>query len=97
MSVRIVIELKAAGGKTAALREAFEGVLDHTRAFVGCESAELLGCDETPGALTLLEQWRSLDDYHKYKAWRVASGTSVVSSPLVEGKPTVRVFDILDA
>lgn len=97
MSVTIVITAKAREGARDILIDALARVLPDTRAFDGCQGVEVVCPRSQPGAVILIERWVSLEHFEAYKKWRIESGTTVLGSGLVEGRPATIVCDPTEA
>ncbi len=78
------IAFTAAPGKRDELVDTLVSILPDTRAFDGCNSIAFTESADSPGALLLIEDWDSMEQYDAYKAWRRESGTSVLGGDLVE-------------
>ncbi len=96
MSIRVLVTIQAAPGKSDELHKKFAEILGDTRAFDGCESIELVRDQQDDHVLILIESWRDLAAYQAYKKWRKDSGTSVAGGPLVTKAQPV-ICDPLEA
>ena len=96
MTIITTIEFRATAGKRDALVEKMLSILPDTRSYDGCESITFVENEETEGSFLLVERWASRDHYDKYRAWRKETGTSVLGSDLVDGKPTAQYFSLVN-
>jgi len=80
----ITISFRAAQGKRDDLVDKLVSILPDTRAFDGCNQITFTEAADDAGSLMLVEDWVSAEQYEAYKLWRRESGTSVLSTDLVE-------------
>lgn len=85
MTITVTIEFEAAPGARDALVAKMQEIIPETLGFEGCQRIEFFEGDGADGSLMLLEDWESEERYAAYKAWRQETGTSVLSSNLVNG------------
>lgn len=80
----VTVSFNATPNKRDELVAKLQEILADTRAFDGCNSVIFAEGTDSPGELILIEDWDDLASYEAYKAWRQNSGTSVLSTDLVD-------------
>ena len=95
MAITMTIQFSAPEGRHGELVAKLHEILPDTRAFEGCDRVELFERDDS-NQLLLFETWATAEQYEAYKAWRRDSGTSILSSDLVDGPPDVTTWNALD-
>ncbi|SVC14719.1 uncharacterized protein METZ01_LOCUS267573 [marine metagenome] len=77
-----------------------EAELPNTRAYDGCQHVTPF-LDEDGRTFVLVEHWDSKEHYEKYMEWRAAPGPGFASlgdlASLIEGDPSIRYFEALEA
>lgn len=96
MTITVTILFDAAEGQRDALIAKMIQIMPETLAYEGCERLNFAECTDESGSFVLVEDWQSEQHYEAYKAWRAESGTSVLASGLVGGRPQTEMFNSLE-
>ena len=71
-------------------------VMPDTRNYDGCQSINPY-LNEDNRTILMVEYWDSKAHYEKYLAWRQETGTLDELAEMIEGPPTIRFFEPVDA
>jgi quinol monooxygenase YgiN len=97
MPVWVMVDLKVKAEKVDDLKAYMKSILGDTRRFTGCEFVELYQDRSDPTAWAFLERWDDKTNYEKYLAWRGGNGSLAEIVAMLDGAPTIRFFDKIDA
>jgi len=97
LSINVVLEITAAEGKADELIAMLRKHLADTRARKGCEGLTVHRGQDEPNTVLLIERWASRADDEAYRAWRADAGAIDGLAALVDGPPSIRYFDDVDA
>ena len=96
MSTLVLLEVTAKADCVDAVTEFFQTHLPDTRKYDGCQN--ITAYEHEDGRVFVqVQHWDSKEHYQKYLAWRVESGVLSVLEPLLDGEPSIRFFDPIDA
>lgn len=74
MSFNMLLKLNTLPEKADALEAFFARILPETRTFEGCQWIDLYRVSATPHSFILIEEWKSVEDYQQYVAYRTSRG-----------------------
>ena len=97
MGCMVLLEIQVKPECIADAKKMFKDNLGDTRAYDGCQSIDVYDNMDKGGNLVIYEKWDSRPQYEKYLAWRTESGTMDVLAQMIEGEPSIRFFDRVDA
>ena len=96
MPVLVQLEAKAKPGNIEDLMLLVRGELSATRSHEGCR--EVTGYLNDDGhTVVFVGKWDSIEQYRAYSAWRQETGVMSDFLGLLEGPPSVRFFEAIDA
>lgn len=96
-STGVIVELKVRPEAVEDLKATLKKILPDTRKFPGCRSIHFAVEHGKPGIVVAVETWNSKADHEKYLAWRTETGFIAELGKILEGPPTIRYFDFVDA
>ncbi|MCU1514599.1 MAG: hypothetical protein JWO10_1689 [Microbacteriaceae bacterium] len=89
-----ILEITAKPGQRDEAVKHLEGVLVSTRAFAGCEGAEILVDHENPDRFVLLERWANAEADAAYRAWRRSGTPDAAFGTLLAGAPVTSKYSL---
>ena len=96
MSITVTLTFSIRPDRVDEFRSLLENLLPDTRAYDGCLNVDVYQDQDSPGTITLLEDWSSKQHQQKYQTWRDESGIADVLEPFLAGKPSFSYIDRLD-
>lgn len=96
MSTLVLLEVTAKAECVDDVTEFFRTHLPDTRKYDGCQDVTVYLNDDGK-SFVQVQHWDSEAHYQKYLAWRVESGVLSVLEPLLDGEPSIRFFNPIDA
>ncbi len=96
MPTLVILEGKAKSDTLGQVKELLAKRLPETRAFEGCQSLTTY-LNEDGQTFVIVELWDSKPRYEKYLAWREETGALAEFGALLEGEPSFRFFEPIDA
>ncbi len=97
MGVLVLIEAPVKSGDIPNMKSYMAERLPDTRAYEGCQGADMYFNTEDADNLVLLEQWDSHAHHEKYVAWRTETGVMDKIGAMLAGPPSIRYFERTDA
>lgn len=97
MGCVVLFEIQVKPERVADAKKMFKKNLGDTRAFDGCQGIDCYDNMDKGGNIVFYERWDSRPQYEKYLAWRTESGTMDAIAAMIEGEPSIRFFDRVDA
>ena len=97
MAVTIILEIQAKKGTGNDLLATMKGILPETRSYAGCIGLNVYQNKDDSDVMVLVESFESKAHYEKYLAWREETGVLQQLSAALEGPPSIRFFDLVDA
>lgn len=97
MACVVLLELSAKDEAIDGMKETFKNILGDTRAFDGCQGVEVTQDQDNPNTMVLVEKWDTRQHYEKYLAWREERGDLEAMGAALQGPPSIRYMDIVDA
>ncbi|MEX1664232.1 putative quinol monooxygenase [Zhongshania arctica] len=96
MSVKVMLEVQSKPECIDDLKATFESTLPDTRSYEGCINLQVIGNQDDPLNIVLLETWETRKHYEKYLTWRAESGSLEALGSMLSKAPSIRYFDELD-
>ena len=96
MSVYVTLKAKASLDKIEKVKEILRETIPETRAFPGCEYINIHENLGSPGELMFYEKWESEESYRNYFNYRISSDVMVKLAGMLEGRPEVVQYELLD-
>lgn len=96
MSVNVILEVQSKLESIDELKSTFENILPDTRSYDGCIGVQVIGNQDDPLNLVLLETWESRQHYEKYLGWRTETGALDALGAMLSKPPSIRYFDDLN-
>lgn len=97
MGTLVLLEATAKADSVKELEEFLRSRLPETRAYDGCQGITAHRSDDDERILVMVEHWDSKDHYQRYLDWRTETGVLAELVGMLEGEPTIRTFDAVDA
>lgn len=96
MSVNVLLELQSKPESIDELKSTFVNILPDTRRYDGCIKVQVIGNQDDPLNLILLETWESREQYEMYLGWRSKTGDLDLLGAMLSQPPSIRYFDDMD-
>ena len=96
MSVNVILEVLSKPESIDALKSTFESILPDTRSYDGCIKVQVIGNQDDPLNIVLLETWETREKYEKYLGWRGETGALDALGAMLSQPPSIRYYDDLD-
>jgi quinol monooxygenase YgiN len=97
MAVLVLVEGTMKSGSVASTKALLKEVLPATRTYEGSRGADAYVNRDDGRTLILVEHWDTKERYQKYLAWREETGVLARLIGLLEGAPSIRYFEAVDA
>ena len=97
MGCVVLLEIQGKPECVDDIKKYFKENLPDTRAYDGCQGVDVYDNMDKGGNIVLYERWDSRPQYEKYLAWRMDSGTMDAFGAMLEGEPSIRFFESVDA
>ena len=97
MSVTVLLEMQSKPEKIDELKAVFKNILPDTRSYDGCQGVDMVGNQDNPCNLVLIEKWASRQHHEKYSAWRTETGVLEKLGAMLSQPPSIRYYDDIDA
>lgn len=96
MTTLVALECKARSDSVDTLIGFMQKHLPDTRNFEGCQDiTAYLGEDGL--SVIMVEHWDTKAHYEKYLAWRQETGVFADLGAMLDGEPSIRFFEPIDA
>ncbi len=96
MSVFVTLEINAKPENTAAVKGLLAELFPDTRAYDGCIDITAY-LNDNGYTFIFIENWETKDKYEKYLAWREETGSLAALGALLQGPPTIKYFETVEA
>ena len=96
MSINVILDVQSKPESIDELKSTFENILPDTRSFDGCINIKVIGNQDNPLNLVLLETWETKEQYEKYLAWRTETGALDALVAMLSQPPSIQYYDNLD-
>lgn len=96
MTTLVTVDAKIKADSVDAMRELLTQILPETRKHEGNHGI-MAYLNEDGQSCLVIETWESRPHYEKYLQWRQANGSLDRIVALLEGPPTIRFFEAIDA
>ena len=96
MSTLVTLEGIAKSESVQELKDFLKRHLPDTRSYDGCQDITPY-LNEDGRTIVMVEHWDSKEHYQKYLAWREETGVLADLGAMLDGEPTIRFFDPIDA
>ncbi len=96
MSTLVTLEGIAKAESVQELKDFMKRHLPDTRSYDGCQDITAY-LNEDGRTMVAVEHWDSKEHYQKYLAWREETGVLADLAAMLDGEPTIRFFDPIDA
>ena len=97
MSVTVLFEILSKPESIDALKSTLKNILPDTRSYDGCQGVHVVGNQDDPCNVVLIQTWASRQHYAKYLAWRTEIGAIETLGAMVYQPPSIRYYDDIDA
>lgn len=95
MSVNVLLEVQSNLENIDELKATFKAILPDTRAYDGCINVQVIGNQDDPLNLILVETWETRQHYEKYLGWRGETGALDALGAMLSQPPSIRYYDDL--
>ena len=96
MSTLVILEAIAKAESVRELENFLQRHIPDTRNYDGCHDITAY-LNEDGRTIVMVEHWDSKEHYQKYLAWREETGVLADLGVMLDGEPTIRFFDAIDA
>ncbi len=96
MSTLVTLEGIAKAESVRELEDFLKRILPDTRSYDGCQDITFY-LNEDGRTFVAVEHWDSKEHYQRYLAWRDETGVLAALGAMLNGEPTIRFFDPIDA
>ena len=93
----VILDMKVKKEAVADLRAGLKEMLPDTRAYDGCQGVDIYEDLDTSGHLVFYERWDSKEHYQRYLNWRTETGAMEQLGKALDGEPSIKYFDRVDA
>jgi quinol monooxygenase YgiN len=97
MGCVVLLEIQGKPEHVDEIKAFFKKNLPDTRGYDGCQSVDVYENMDKTGNIVAYERWDSRPQYEKYLAWRTESGVMDAFGAMLEGPPSIRFFESVDA
>lgn len=97
MGVFIIVSGRTKSETQQLLQLKMKELFPETREYAGCQGVTMHVEQDDPQNFVLVEHWESKDHYEKYLGFRQETGVLDELVAMLEGPPTIRYFDQVDA
>ncbi|MFQ5743396.1 MAG: putative quinol monooxygenase [Acidobacteriota bacterium] len=97
MAIMVLVEAKAKAESTGELKESMGKLFPDTRAYDGCRGITAYQDLDDEQTVVLVEFWDTREHYERYLAWRTETGVIAQLVAMLEGEPSIRYFETMDA
>ena len=92
----VLLEVVAKSECVEQLKDMVKKIFPDTRAYEGCQGVTAFLNDDGR-TFVMVEHWDSKEHYEKYLAWRTETGVLAKLVSLIEGAPSIRYFETVEA
>ena len=92
----VLLEVVAKPECVGQLKDMVKELFPDTRSYEGCQGVTAFLNDDGR-TFVMVEHWDSKEHYEKYLAWRTETGVLTKLVSLIEGAPSIRYFETVDA
>ncbi len=96
MGTLVILEAIAKAESVRELKDFLQRHIPDTRNYDGCQDITAY-LNEDGKTIVMAEHWNSKEHYQKYLAWREETGVLAELGAMLDGEPTIRFFDAIDA
>ena len=96
MSINVILETQSKPECIDDLKSTLKNILPDTRSYDGCIEVQVVGNQDDPLNIILLETWETREQYEKYLAWRAETGALDALGAMLSEAPSIRYYDNLD-
>lgn len=93
----VILDMKVKKEAVADLKAGLKEMLPDTRAYDGCQGVDIYEDLDTSGHLVFYERWDSKEHYQRYLKWRTETGAMEQLGKALDGEPSIKYFDRVDA
>jgi len=97
MSVLVLLEVQVKLEDISNVKSYMAKIIPDTRAYDGCQRIDVYFNTEDMASMVAVEHWDSRAHYEKYHAWRTETGVLDRMGTMLDGPPSIRYFERIDA
>ena len=97
MSVVVLSEVNVKPESANDLNQFMKENLPDTRAYDGCLGIKVHSGQDDPNNVVVVQHWASKEHFEKYVAWRTETGFLDKWIAMLNGEPSVRYYNEVDA
>ncbi|WP_043706788.1 putative quinol monooxygenase [Tenacibaculum ovolyticum] len=95
MEIMVKFELLAQEQQSEKIKHFFEKILQDTRSFNGCNTAQVSRLAQDPNKIILIEYWKSNDHFQKYLNWRKEIGDFNTLGSMLKEDPSIQIYEVV--
>lgn len=96
MAVLVLVEAKAKPDMVESIKDFVTPLFPETRAYDGCQGVTMY-VEPEGQTFVFVEHWDSTAQYERYLAWRTETGVLDQLVSMLDGEPSIRYFEAVDA
>ena len=89
MSQKMILTFPVKPERRAEFIQVLAGALPDTRAYDGCQRADVFTAEDDDSAVNVWEEWETRAQQQAYFDWRVQTGLLDAIGPFLVGQPTI--------
>ena len=97
MATLVILEFRTKADQVEPMKKLLAEVLPDTRSYAGFQDITFYTNQDDPRTFVAVEKWDTKQAYQKYLALRTETGVMAKLGAMIEGSPSIRFFDRLDA
>ena len=97
MATMVLFEGRAKPEAVDLLKAALPNVFPETRKFKGCLGLSAYINADDGQTIIFVESWETREHYERYLAWRTETGVIAKLESMLQGPPSIRFFNRIDA
>jgi quinol monooxygenase YgiN len=97
MAILVLLEATVKAECVNELKSSLKKHFPDTRAYDGCQGITAYLNVDDDRTLVFVEHWDTKEAHQRYTAWRRETGVGAELVSMLEGRPTIRYFETIDA
>ncbi len=97
MAILVLLEATAKAECVSKMKDMLKELFPETRTYDGCQGLTAYLNADDGRTFVFVGYWDTKDAYQRYLAWRTETGVLAQLSSMLEGAPSIRYFETVDA